>query len=68
MHKKPPQCKTPYARVFSTEEGASVLKDLQDRFKNCDLHVPNDPYATHINLGGHKLVTFIERRIKDATD
>lgn len=63
---KPQLDKAPYALVFSSPEGQAVLKDLQQRFKDCDLQVPNDPYGTHVNLGGHKLVVFIERSIENA--
>lgn len=57
-----------FATTFSTPSGQRVLKELDRMYYNTNLHVPGDPDATHVNVGGHMVVSAIYKLIELAHD
>ena len=57
--------RTLYRRVFGTDLGKDVLKDLRKFCKiGQDIMVPGDPYATHHNIGLQRVYLRIESIMK----
>mgnify|MGYP006287583479 CR=1 FL=1 len=57
-----------FATTFSTPSGQMVLKELERMFFYVNLHVPNDPYASHVNIGSQMVVAAIHQLIQLAHD
>lgn len=57
-----------FATTFSTASGQKVLKELDRVYYNANLHVPGDPYGSHVNIGGQMVVAAIYRLIELAHD
>ena len=47
-----------YQRLFKSPDGKVVLKDLEEEFER-ELHVPGDPYGTHIRVGQYDVIKYI---------
>lgn len=57
-----------FNQVFGTVEGKKVLDDLKQEFARFgSLHVPGDPYATHVRVGEAAVIEYINRMIQIAT-
>ncbi len=48
-----------YKRVFASPDGKVVLDDLKAAF-NQKLNVMGDPFATHVRVGNHEVLQYIE--------
>lgn len=61
--------RTMYRRVFDTDPGKQVLKDLRKFCKlGQDILVPGDPHATAYNLGRQRVYLRIESIMKMDAD
>ena len=63
-----------YKRLFATQDGQLVLKDLERRFVNrTSVHVPResgvvDPNRTLVNEGARECVLYINQQINKAAN
>lgn len=53
--------------VFSTVVGKRVLRDLEQKFAEQNLHVPGDPYGTSFRAGQHSVVVYLHRQLSSET-
>lgn len=57
-----------FATTFATPSGQRVLKELERMYFYRNLHVPDDPYGSHVNIGSHLVVAAIHQLIELAHD
>ena len=57
-----------FAATFATTQGQVVLKELDRMYFTKNLFEPNDPYASHVNIGSHLVVAAIYQLINLAHD
>lgn len=57
-----------FATTFSTPSGIRVLKELERMYFYRNLHMPNDPYGSHVNIGAQMVVAAIHQLIELAHD
>ena len=57
-----------FATTFATPSGERVLKELERMYFYRNLHVPDDPYGSHVNIGSHMVVAAIHQLIELAHD
>ena len=57
-----------FKRTFATPDGMVVLKELERDYFLRNLHIPGDPYGSHVNIGAHLVVAAIHQLIELAHD
>ena len=57
-----------FATTFESPSGVVVLKELDRMYLIPNLNVPNDPYASHVNIGAHMVVAAIHQLLDLAHD
>jgi len=57
-----------FATTFATPSGTRVLKELERMYFYSNLHVPGDPYSSHVNIGAQMVVAAIHQLIELAHD
>ena len=57
-----------FASTFATPSGQLALKELERMYFYRNLHVPDDPYGSHVNIGAHMVVAAIHQLIALAHD
>lgn len=57
-----------FATTFATPSGTRVLKELERMYLYRNLHVPDDPYGSHVNIGAQMVVAAIHQLIELAHD
>ncbi len=59
------EIKQDYLVTFTSPAGARVLADLCRAFVEVDLHVPGDPYGTHVAVGQRNAIMRIVKIVQD---
>ena len=54
--------------TFGTSHGEKMLKLLEDEFNSDNIMAPNDPFATHYNLGRRDVVIYIKQLMRVDSD
>lgn len=57
-----------FATTFATPSGMRALKELERMYFYRNLHVPDDPYGSHVNIGAQMVVAAIHQLIELAHD
>ncbi len=57
-----------FASTFATPSGQRALKELERMYFYRNLHVADDPYGSHVNIGSHMVVAAIHQLIQLAHD
>lgn len=57
-----------FATTFATPSGLRVLKELERMYFYKNLHIPGDPYGSHVNIGSQMVVAAIHQLIELAHD